>query len=113
MSFFDSEIVQKEAEEINLRQQEIVNRMPFIPLMDLDDRIEFFDAMLDLIERQKIFYMRLNLSDDPMAIHLKEEFRHGAKAMGLDADGLDMMDIYEGFRKNMENVRQQVLDGEL
>lgn len=113
MSFFESEIVQKEAEEINLRQQEIVNRMPFIPLMDLEDRIDFFDAMLDLIERQKVFYMRLNLSDDPMAVHLKEEFRRGAKAMGLDADGLNMLDIYEGFRKNMENVRQQVLDGEL
>ena len=113
MSFFESEIVQKEAEEINLKQQEIVNRLPFIPLMETDDRIEFFDAMLDLIDRQKVFYMRLNLSDDPMAIRLKEEFRVAARRLGMDADGLNMLDIYDKFRDNMENVRQQVLDGDL
>ena len=113
MSFFDSKIVQQEAEEISLKQQEIVNRMPFIPMMTSDDRIDFFDAMLELIERQKIFYMRLNLSDDPMAKELQAEFRRAAKTLGMDADGLDMLGIYDSFRKNMENVRQQVLDGDL
>ena len=113
MSFFDSKIVQQEAQEISLKQQEIVNRMPFIPLMTSDDRIDFFDAMLELIERQKIFYMRLNLSDDPMAKELQAEFRRAAKTLGMDADGLDMLGIYDSFRKNMENVRQQVLDGDL
>ena len=113
MSFFDSEIVQKEAEEISLLQQAIVNRMPFIPLMTNDDRIEFFDAMLDLIDRQKVFYMRLNLSDDPMANDLKNEFRRAATMLGMDGKNLDMMSVYDGFRKNMENVRQQVLDGDL
>ena len=113
MSFFDSKIVQQEAEEISLKQQEIVNRMPFIPMMTSDDRIDFFDAMLDLIERQKIFYMRLNLSDDPMAKELKAEFRRAAKTLGMDAEGLDMLGIYDSFRENMENVRQQVLDGDL
>ena len=113
MSFFESEIVQKEAEEINLKQQEIVSRLPFIPLMETDDRIEFFDAMLYLIERQKVFYMRLNLSDDPMALRLKQEIRDAARRLGMDADGLNMLDIYDKFRDNMESVRQQVLDGEL
>lgn len=113
MSFFDSEIVQQEALQISLKQQEIVNRMPFIPMMTSKDRLEFFDAMLDLIERQKIFYMRLNLSDDPRAVKLKEEFRLAAKTLGMDTEGLDMLGIYDSFRENMENVRQQVLDGEL
>ena len=113
MSFFDSKIVQQEAQEISLKQQEIVNRMPFIPMMTSDDRIDFFDAMLELIERQKIFYMRLNLSDDPMAKELQAEFRRAAKTLGMDADGLDMLGIYDSFRENMENVRQQVLDGDL
>jgi hypothetical protein len=31
----------------------------------------------------------------------------------MDAEGLDMLGIYDSFRENMENVRQQVLDGEL
>ncbi len=57
--------------------------------------------------------MRLNLSDDPMALRLKEEFRDSAKRLGMNAEGLNMLDIYDKFRDNMENVRQQVLDGEL
>lgn len=113
MSFFDSEIVRKEAEEISLKQQEILNRMPFITMMETDDKINFFDAMLDLIERQKVFYMRLNLSDDPMAVEMKDQFRSAAAMLGMDTKKMNMMEIYDGFKKNMENVRQQVLDGDL
>lgn len=113
MSFFDSEIVRQEAQEISLKQQEILNRMPFIPMMESDDKVDFFDAMLDLIERQKVFYMRLNLSDDPMAVEMKDQFRNAAKMLGMDTSKMNMMEIYDGFKKNMENVRQQVLDGDL
>ncbi|MGA1713424.1 MAG: DUF1825 family protein [bacterium] len=113
MSFFDSEIVRKEAEEISLKQQEILNRMPFITMMETDDKINFFDAMIELIERQKVFYMRLNLSDDPDANEMKSQFRSAAAMLGMDTKKMNMMEIYDGFKKNMENVRQQVLDGEL
>ena len=113
MSFFNSEIVRKEAQEISLKQQEILNRMPFIPMMDTDDRVNFFDSMIDLIDRQKIFYMRLNLSDDPMALEMKEQFRKSAMMLGMDMRKTSMMEIYDGFKKNMENLRQQVLDGDL
>lgn len=113
MSFFDSEIVRKEAEEISLKQQEILNRMPFITMMETDDKINFFDAMIELIERQKVFYMRLNLSDDPDANEMKAQFRNAATMLGMDTKKMNMMEIYDGFKKNMENVRQQVLDGEL
>ena len=82
-------------------------------MMETDDKINFFDAMLDLIERQKVFYMRLNLSDDPMAVEMKDQFRSAAVMLGMDTKKMNMMEIYDGFKKNMENVRQQVLDGDL
>ena len=54
MSFFESEIVQKsrgdQPQAARDRQSVAVH-----PLMETGDRIDFFDAMLDLIERQKVF----------------------------------------------------------
>lgn len=111
MSFFDSEIVRKEANEISFLQQDILKRMPRIPLMELNERVQFFDDMIDLIDRQKIFYSRLSLSDDPMAQDLKEQFRQAAAMLGMPTGHMNMMDIYEDFKKSMETVRQQVLDG--
>lgn len=113
MSFFDSEIVRKEANEISFLQQDIIKRMPRIPLMELDERIQFFDDMIDLIDRQKIFYSRLSLSDDPMAQDLKEQFKQAATMLGMPTGHMNMMDIYEDFKKSMTTVRQQVLDGTL
>lgn len=111
MSFFDSEIVRKEANEISFLQQDILNRMPRIPLMEHDERVQFFDDMIDLIERQKIFYSRLSLSDDPRAQELKEQFRQAAIMLGMDANGVNMMEIYDTFKESMMSVRKQVLDG--
>ena len=111
MSFFDSDIVIKEANEISFLQQDILNRMPRIPLMEKDERIKFFDDMIDLIERQKIFYSRLSLSDDPRAQDLKEQFRQAAIMLGMDANGVNMMEIYDTFKESMMSVRKQVLDG--
>jgi hypothetical protein len=113
MSFFDSEIVRKEANEISFLQQDIMKRMARIPIMERDERIQFFDDMIDLIDRQKIFYSRLSLSDDPKAQELKEQFRQAAAILGMPSGHMNMMDIYEDFKKSMELVRQQVLDGTL
>lgn len=113
MSFFDSEIVRQEARKISELQQEIIKIIPTIPTIPKDERIEYFDKMISLIELQKIFYNRLSLSDDPKAQDLKEQFRQAAIMLGMPANHVNMNLIYDDFIESMEDLRRQTLDGTL
>tara|TARA_Y100000385_G_scaffold216559_1_gene225517 strand:- start:99 stop:443 length:345 start_codon:yes stop_codon:yes gene_type:complete len=114
MSFFDSEIVQKQIAEINESQEEIVKTIPKLPYMMKEEQIKYFDKMIDLVEKQKLFYVRLSLSDDPRANELQEEFKRAAVMLGMASDtNQDMNLIYESFKDSMYYLRRQTLDGTL
>lgn len=113
MSFFDSEIVRNEAREISELQQEIITVIPKLPILPRTERVEYFDKMIDLIERQKIFYNRLSLSDDPRAQDLKDQFRQAAIMLGMNANSLNMNEVYDNFIESMTDLRQQTVDGRL
>ncbi len=50
--------------------------------MSKEDQLYHIDILQDLIEKQKIVYTRLSLSDDPEAKKMKEHIISGAKDMG-------------------------------
>ena len=85
--------------------------IPKIPILPREERIEYFDKMINLIERQKIFYNRLSLSDDPNARELKNQFKQAAIMLGMNAQHLNMNEIYDDFIQSMSELRQQTLDG--
>ena len=113
MSFFDSEIVRNEAQEITDLQQEIIKVLPSLMILPKEEKIECIDKMLKLIEKQKIFYNRICLSDDPRALDLKEQFIQAARVLGMTITGGNMNQIYDDFMKSMSEMKQQVLDGRL
>ena len=111
MSFFDSEIVRNEAQEITDLQQEIIKVLPSLLNLPREDKLECIDKMLSLIEKQKIFYNRICLSDDPRAADLKDQFVKAARMLGMTITGANMNQIYDGFHESMQTMKQQVLDG--
>ena len=65
--FFKSEIVIDELKEINELQEELyVNIMRF-GQMNKEDQLKHIDKLSTLLEKQKVMYARLSLSDDPDA----------------------------------------------
>lgn len=113
MSFFDSEIVRNEAQEITDLQQEIVKLLPSLMILPKEEKIGCIDKMLTLIEKQKIFYNRICLSDDPRALDLKEQFIQAARVLGMTITGGNMNQIYDDFSASMSEMKKQVLDGRL
>ena len=65
MSFFRSEMVQKELKEITDLQQEIYQKVFEFPTMDRDEKIKHVEKLGDLLDKQRVLYTRLKLSDDP------------------------------------------------
>ena len=86
MSFFDSDIVRSEMVEINELQEDVYENFMKFPYMTNADRARHIDQLSKLIEKQKIVYARLSLSDDPDAKEMKEKIMESAKSMGLPSN---------------------------
>ena len=86
MSFFDSEIVRSEMVEIAELQEDVYENFMKFPYMNNADRAYHIDQLSKLLEKQKIVYARLSLSDDPDAKEMKENIMRSAKSMGLPAN---------------------------
>ena len=86
MSFFDSEIVRAEMVEIHELQEDVYENFMKFPYMNNADRNHHIDQLSKLIEKQKIVYARLSLSEDPDAKEMKENIMRSAKSMGLPAN---------------------------
>jgi hypothetical protein len=111
MSFFNSEIVRDEIREMGELQEEIMSMIPSIPISPREKKLEFTDKMLYLIERQKIFYGRISLSDDPEALEIKQRFKDAAILLGMAPNSMNMFQVYDDFAESIREMRKKVLDG--
>ena len=71
MKFFQSAVVRAEMAEISELQQEVYSNIFKFPSMKKEDQLYHVDILNRLIEKQKILYARLSLSDDPDAKKMK------------------------------------------
>tara|TARA_Y100001938_G_C8029696_1_gene399951 strand:+ start:704 stop:1036 length:333 start_codon:yes stop_codon:yes gene_type:complete len=102
--FFDSEIIREELREINELQETVYGSLFSFAGMSREDRIEHIDLLVDLLERQKIMYTRLSLSDDPDAKRMKEELKKSITLMGFP-DGTDMQFLFNAMHKTIQSLR--------
>ena len=107
MSFFQSEVVRAEMAEIQELQEEVYSNVFEFPQMQLEDQKYHIDILERLLEKQKIMYTRLSLSDDPQAKKMKEEVCRGAAAMGLPSD-MDMNILFNYMTQMVAMMRQKL-----
>ena len=60
-----------------------------------------------LLDKQKILYARLSLSDDPEAVEMKERILDSAKSMGLPPN-VDMNVIFSNMSKMIDIMKDQI-----
>ena len=105
--FFKSEIVMEELREINELQEDVyVNIMKF-GQMTREEQLEHVDKLAALLEKQKVMYARLSLSDDPDALEMKENFRNSMTLMGFSAD-TDMNILFQSMRATIDCLRESL-----
>ena len=108
MTFFDSEIVRAEMAEISELQEEVYSNVMKFHYMNDEDKCYHIELLSKLIDKQKILYARLSLSDDPEAKQMCQEIRKSATIMGLPAE-VDMNIVF-GQMAQMISVMKQQLD---
>ena len=106
-NFFDSDIVREALEEIHDLQSSLYKNVFMFEHMDIEEREEHIDKLSDLLEKQRIMYARLSLSDDPEAIKLKGHLQQSVALMGFPPE-TDMLLLFDGMQKTIENLRNKI-----
>ena len=107
MSFFNSDIVRAEMAEISELQEEVYSNVMKFHYMNDEDKIYHVEILEKLIDKQKILYARLSLSDDPEAKQMKGDIRKSATIMGLPED-MDMSLIFGQMTQMVDLMKKQL-----
>ena len=107
MGFFNSDLVQSELEDITKLQEIVYNNIFVFPTMCKERKIEHIRVLEELLEKQKVLYTRLSLSDDPNAINVKKHIEDSAVLMGMPK-GMDMNVVFNNIHTVVKNMKEQL-----
>ena len=107
MSFFDSEVVRAEMAEIAELQEEVYSNVFKFPRMSKEDQLYHVEVLEKLVDKQRVLYTRLSLSDDPEAKQMKRQVEESAKQMGLPTN-VDMNILFANMNNMVSMMRQQI-----
>ena len=107
MTFFQSDVVRAELAEIQELQEEVYGALFKFPTMPKEDKQYHVECLERLIEKQKILYTRLSLSDDPVAKQMKENIMKGAADFGLPQN-VDMNLVFNDLYKMVDVMKKQI-----
>ena len=105
--FFDSEIVREELDEINDLQQDIYKCAFEFPSLSRQDKVEHIEKLMELLEKQKIMYMRLSLSEDSQAIEFKKQLEKSVVTLGFPS-GTDMNVLFDTMKTTIDKMKDFV-----
>jgi hypothetical protein len=107
VSFFNSDIVRAEMTEISILQDDVYRNVFTFPTMN-DEEKKFHISLLEkLLNKQKVLYTRLSLSDDPEAVEMKERIIESAQMMGMPPH-VDMNVIFNNMSRLIEMMKEQL-----
>jgi len=106
-SFFDSDIIQDELKEINKLQEEIYGSILTFGMMDRDTKLEHIEKLQMLLEKQRVMYTRLSLSEDPKAVEMKENLRKSVALMGFPPE-TDMSILFGSMTKTIQSLKDYI-----
>ena len=107
MSFFDSEVVRAEMAEIAELQEEVYSNVFKFPRMSKEDQLYHVEVLEKLLDKQRVLYTRLSLSDDPEAKKMKKQVEESARQMGLPTN-VDMNILFANMNNMVSMMRQQI-----
>jgi hypothetical protein len=93
--------------EISILQDDIYRNVFTFPTMN-DEEKKFHISLLEkLLNKQKVLYTRLSLSDDPEAVEMKEKIIESAQMMGMPPN-VDMNIIFNNMTRLIEVMKEQL-----
>jgi hypothetical protein len=103
MAFFDSEIVQKEAQQLFVDYQNLTQLGGNYGKFDRDGKVMFIEQMETLLDRYKIFMKRFELSDDFMAQMTVQQMNTQMSQFGITPQ-----QMFDQMRMTLDRMRSEL-----
>ena len=91
--FFKSDQVQSTIAELTSLQQQLVTEMPYLPMMKPEQKKEHLRTLKSFLQKQKLFFFRISLSNDKDALEMKDRLMEATKMFGVN-DEMNNMDAF-------------------
>ena len=105
--FFQSELVRGDIQEMATLQEFCFRSATNLALLDKERKLEYFEALRKLLEKQKIFHARLQLSDDPEAKSVLDNMKNAVVMLGGNPN-LSVNDMFDDLLKKLEAFEKQI-----
>jgi hypothetical protein len=103
--FFKSEMVRGDLQEMAELQQFCMRSMYAFPVLTTEKQIEYFDTLIQLIEKQKVFYARLALSEDEEAQSMVKSMKESVVLLGGEPTD-DMYEMFDNLIKKVQSMKE-------
>ena len=105
--FFQSELVRGDIQEMAVLQEFCFRSVTNLALLNKERKMEYFEALRKLLEKQKIFHARLMLSEDPEAKQVAENMKQAVIMLGGDKN-LDVRAMFDDLLQKIDNFEKHV-----
>ena len=107
MSFFPVQLVRGDIQQMLEMQQFCFRSAMNFVLLEKDDKMKYFNVLAELIEKQKTFYFRVKLSDDPEAKSVLETMKQGIVMLGA-TPGTTIEDMFDELLEKVEAMKEKL-----
>ena len=105
--FFQSELVRGDIQEMAALQEFCFRSVTNLALLDKERKMEYFEALRKLLEKQKIFHARLQLSDDVEAKQVAANMKQAVVMLGGDPN-LNVQEMFDDLLQKIDAFEAQV-----
>jgi hypothetical protein len=111
MNFKESEVVQQEVKVINSMQDQLAEMTLAFPAMSADEREEYVNLIEALLEKQRILWMRVELSknDDETAALMASDVRKVMDAIGIPKD-VCVKDVFNNIDEMIDTLKRTIAE---
>ena len=74
-------------------------------MMNHDDQLDHVSKLSELLDKQRVMYTRLSLSDDPEAIVMKDSLNKTILLMGYP-EGTDIKLMFDNMYKTIDALKE-------
>lgn len=106
-NFFKSEMVRGDIQDMAELQRFCFQSMVAFPVLPKEKKLEYFNALEQLIEKQKIFHHRLTLSDDSEAKEMLQSMKDAAVMLGA-TPGDNILDMFDDLLEKVLVMKSQL-----
>ena len=105
--FFQSELVRGDIQEMAALQEFCFRSVTYLALLDKERKLEYFEALRKLLDKQKVFHARLMLSDDPEAKQVADNMKQAVIMLGGNSD-LDVREMFDDLLTKIDEFEKHV-----